>query len=334
MKRRDPPLPPTGKPPPLSVSVARQRLLLLLLLLLPPPAPPHAARSSHDHPSRPRRWVREPPPPGAAAERGGFAGPRCPHPGRQSHGAEARGPAPPIPPPPRFSPFICFISFFFFLFFFLFLLFLPPSPFLSFPLASEGGGRRRDYFFPRRRDLGARPSGGDAARSRNRIRRWRRDPRRAEGGEAAGRPRCSLTLLLSAALRRLRRGGRSLRPHGQLAAAQAGHAALRAAAGGDGTGHDGGGFPAPPQPGCRALAAVAAFCCCFPRRPSHAGLVRPAEVSRRAPLPVTADQSLCPRRSLRCAPGSRRCALCVRQSRAAARARRRPTLRSSRKRRL
>lgn len=106
-----PPLPPPGKPPPLSVSVARRRLLLLLL---PPPAPPHAARSSHDHPSRPRRWVREPPPPGAAPERGGFAGPRCPHPGRQSHGAEARGPAPPIPPPPRFSPFICFIYFFLF----------------------------------------------------------------------------------------------------------------------------------------------------------------------------------------------------------------------------
>lgn len=49
-----------------------------------------------------------------------------------------------------------------FLFFFLFLLFSSssffplPSPRLSFPLAFEGGGRERDYFFfPRRKDLGA-----------------------------------------------------------------------------------------------------------------------------------------------------------------------------------
>lgn len=131
-------------------------------------SPASSCSSSHHHPSWPHRWVQEPSPPGAAPERGGFAGPRCPHPGRQSHGAEARGLAPSIPPPPRFSPFICFISFFF-LFFFFFLLFLPRSPFLSFPFASEGGGRQRDYFFPRRRDLGAPPSGGDAQTNRRRI---------------------------------------------------------------------------------------------------------------------------------------------------------------------
>lgn len=138
-----PPLPPPGKPPPLSVSVA-QRLLLLLPL---PAAPPHAARSSQDHPSRPRRWVREPPPPGAAPERGGFAGPRCPHPGRQSHGAEARGPAPPIPPPPRFSPFICFILSFPFSSFSSFSSFPPPrsSPSPS-PLREAAGNGT--IFFP------------------------------------------------------------------------------------------------------------------------------------------------------------------------------------------
>lgn len=146
MKRRDPPFPPRGSPlPSRSLSPGGGGCCCcfffscLLLLLLTPPAP-HTT-------ILPGRWVREPPPPGSAPERGGFAGPRCPHPGRQSHGAEARGPAPPIPPPPpRFSPFICFISFFP-LFFFFFLLFLPHSPFLSFPLASEGGGRQRDYFF-------------------------------------------------------------------------------------------------------------------------------------------------------------------------------------------
>lgn len=76
-------------------------------------SPASSCSSSHHHPSWPHRWVQDPPPPGAAPERGGFAGPRCPHPGRQSHGAEARGLAPSIPPPPRLSPFICFISLFF-----------------------------------------------------------------------------------------------------------------------------------------------------------------------------------------------------------------------------
>lgn len=137
------------------------------------------------------------------------------------------------------------------------------SPFSSLLREAAGNGT---IFFPRRRDLRALPSGGEAKTSRNRIRWWRRDPRRAEGGEAAGRPRCSLTLLLSAAMRRrwLRRCGSSLRPPGQLAAAQARHAALRTAAGGDGTGHNGGGFPAPPQPGFRELAALADFAAASP----------------------------------------------------------------------
>ncbi|XP_027586049.1 transmembrane protein 121B-like [Pipra filicauda] len=166
------------------------------------------------------------------------------------------------------------------------------------------------------------------------------------GVRRSGRPRCSLTLMLSAALwwRWLRWPRCSLRPHGHLAAAQAGHAALRAATGGGGdTGHDGGGgFPARLSArlqsaggggGC-CCCGCCCGCCCFPRRPRDVGLARPAEASRRAPLPVPADRSLCPRCCLRCVPGSRRCALCVRQSRAAARGCRRPTLRNGRKCRL
>lgn len=256
-----PPLPPRGSPLPSRSLLPAGCFFFscLLLLLLTPPAPHTTILPGRAGGTESRL------PPAPLPSEGGSLGLAAPTPGASHMGrrlaarllrSRRR----------RVSLLLFALALFFPLFFFFFLLFLPPSPFLSFPLASEGGGRQRDYFFPWRRDLGAQPRGGDAAPSRNRIRWWRRDPRRAEGGEAVGRPRCSLTLLLSAALRRrrLRRCGRSLRPHGQLAAAQAGHAALRAAAGGDGTGHDGGDFRAPRQPGFRALAAVAAFAAASP----------------------------------------------------------------------
>lgn len=259
MKRRDPPFPPRGSPlPSRSLSPGGCFFFFfssrLLPLLLTPPAPHTTILPGRAGGSESRL------PPAPLPSEGGSLGLAAPTPGASHMGRRLAARL--LRSRRRrvslllfalslclsFSSFSSFSSF-------------PPPRSSPSPLASEGGGRQRDYFFPRRRDLGVPPSGGDAASSRNRIRRRRRDPRRAEGGEAAGRPGCSLTLLLSAALkrRRLRRRGRSLRPHGQLAAAQAGHAALRAVAGGDGTGHDGGGFPAPPQPGFRALAAVAAF---------------------------------------------------------------------------
>lgn len=123
---------------------------------------------------------------------------------------------------------------------------------------------------------------------------------------------------LSAALRRRLRRGSSLRPQGQLAAAQAGQAAVRVVAGGGGAGHGGGGS----QLLLGRLQSAGGSRCCFPGRPRRMGAVRPAEgscrsllapaASRRAPLPVSVDRSLCPRCCLRCVPGSRCCALCVR----------------------
>lgn len=258
-----PPLPPPGEAPsplglcrpaaaasssPASSCSASRRPLLTRPSFPAAPVGPRAASPRRRSRARGVRWASLPPPRAPVTWGGGS------RPGSSDPAAAA------------FLSFYLLYLFFSFLFFFFFLLFFLPSLFLSFPLASEGGGRQRDYFFPRRRDLRAPPSGGDEATTRNRIRWWRRDPRRAEGGEAAGRPLCSLTLLLSAALRRrrLRRCGRSLRPHGQLAAAQAGHAALRVAAGGDGTGHDGGGFSAPPQPSFRVLAVAVAFAAASP----------------------------------------------------------------------
>lgn len=255
-----PPFPPRGSPlPSRSLSPGGCFFSCLLLILLTPPTPPHTTILPGRAAGSESRL-----PPAPLPSEGVSLGLAAPTPGASHMGRRLAARL--LRSRRRVSLLLFLLSLYFFLFFFFCLLFLPRSLFLSFPLSSEGGGRQRDYFFPRRRDLRAPPSGGDAKTSRNRIRWWRRDPRRAEGGETAGRPRCSLTLLLSAAtrLRWLRRCGRSLCPRGQLAATQAGYAALRTAAGGDGTGHNGGGFPAPPQSGFRELAALADFAAASP----------------------------------------------------------------------
>lgn len=123
--------------------------------------------------------------------------------------------------------------------------------------------------------------------------------------------------LLSAAQRRRLRRGSSLRPQGQLAAAQAGEAALRVAAGGGGAGHDGGGSS---STGFRARAA-AVVAVASPGAQgtwdSPARLKPPAAPSRRRlppagpPSPFLLDRSLCPRCCLSAACRAPAAALCA-----------------------
>lgn len=252
MKRRAPPSPSPSPPPgeapsplgascslrPVDSSSSSSRRPFFTTPSLPAaPVSPRAASA--------RRAAPPGTAPAAGLERGGSARPRCPHPGHQSHGAEARGPAPQIPPP-AFSVFP-FFSFFFSSSFSSSSSFPLPSPLLP-PLL---WGRRQGtgLFFPRRKDLGAPGSADERWRGRSQG-----DPAGAAGsaaggvgwGGAGGLARW-LERAFSAGLRlRLRRGS-SLRPQGQLTAAQAGDAALRAAGDGGGAGHDGGGSPDPPQ---------------------------------------------------------------------------------------
>lgn len=174
-----PPSPPRGSPlPSRSLSRSSPGFFFLLLLLTPPVAHKTILPGSAGGSKSRLRPVRSTPgaAPAPGRDRGGFARPRCPHPGRQSHGAEAHGLAPPIPR---------WVSFFFFLFLlFSSSSFFPlPSPRLSFPLAFEGGGRERDYFFffpgGRISGLPKPPTGGDAAPSQG-------DPAGAVGSAAGG----------------------------------------------------------------------------------------------------------------------------------------------------
>lgn len=173
-----PPSPPRGSPlPSRSLSRSSPGFFFLLLLLTPPVAHKTILPGSAGGSKSRLRPVRSTPgaAPAPGRDRGGFARPRCPHPGRQSHGAEAHGLAPPIPR---------WVSFFFSFFFF----FLPPLSFPSPRLASpspsplrEAAGNGTIFFFPGGRISGLPkpPTGGDAAPSQG-------DPAGAVGSAAGG----------------------------------------------------------------------------------------------------------------------------------------------------
>lgn len=270
MNRR--PLPPRGSPLP-SRSPRRPFLASPFFSGLAPPG-------AHSAILPQCRWVREPPPPSRsppgrprAAGLCSVLGLAAPTLSPVTWGGGSRPGS--SDPAARLlsSPFPLYVFFLFSFFFslsFLFLLAsflsLPPALSSPSPFATEGG-RRRDYFSPGGgiSELLDPPTGGDAA-PRNGIRRRRRDPRRAERCEAARCARLARSVCvcaLSAALRRLRRGS-SLLPQGQLAAAHAGQAAVRAVAGGGGAGHGGG---VGSQLVLSRLQSAGGSRCCFPGRP-------------------------------------------------------------------